>query len=125
MRNFQQKRSWRNIFESKPFLILLGILILFFAWNVFGFWNKMRETDKNKKIVEDKIALLKQQKEKLSADINNLNTVEGKEKFIRENFGLAKDGEDLVVVVEDKNPPKAPKDSSSSGFFSFLKNLFK
>jgi cell division protein FtsB len=84
----------------------------------------MQETEKNKKIAEDKVTTLEQQKEKLSADINDLSTTEGKEKLFRENFGLAKDGEDMIVIVEDKNPPVAPK-PAPSGFFSFLKNIFK
>ncbi len=124
MRNFQEKRGWRNIVQSKPFLILFGIVILFFSWNVFVFWNKMQETVKNKKIVEDKIALLEKQKEEISFEINSLNTVEGKEKFFRENLGLVKEGEDVTIVVEDKNPPAISK-PASSGFWSFLKNLFK
>lgn len=125
MRNFQQKRGWRNIIESKPVLILLGILILFFAWNVFNFWSKMQETEKNKRIVEDKLTALKQQKEKLESDINSLNTTEGKEKLFRENFGLAKEGEGVIMIIEDKNAPKTQEVTNSSGFFSFLKNLFK
>ena len=84
----------------------------------------MQETEKNKKIAEDKVTTLEQQKEKLSADINDLSTTEGKEKLFRENFGLAKEGEDMIVIVEDKNPPVTPK-PASSGFWSFLKNLFK
>lgn len=124
MRNLENKRGWRNIVQSKPFLILFGIVILIFSWNVFGFWNKMQETSKNKKIVEDKVTILKQQKENISSEINNLNTDQGKEKFFRENLGLVKEGEDVTIVVEDKNPPEAQKDTSSS-FFSFLKNLFK
>lgn len=127
MRNFQEKRGWRNIVQSKPFLIFFGAVILFFSWNVFNFWNKMQETVKNKKIVEDKIALLKQKKENISSEINSLNTVEGKEKFLRENFGLVKEGEDVTVIVEEKKTPEAPTKTSSS-FFSFLyfwKNWFK
>ncbi|MBI3888176.1 septum formation initiator family protein [Candidatus Nomurabacteria bacterium] len=124
MRNFQQKRGWRNIFQSKPVLALFGILILVFAYNILGLWNKMQDTEKNKKIAEDKVAELLQQKKKLTTDINSLNTTEGKEKLFRENFGLAKDGEDLIVVVDDKNSPAVPK-PASSGFFGFLKNLFK
>ena len=123
MRNFQQKGRWRNIMQSKIVLILLGIVILIFAWNVLSFWNKMRETEKNKEIVEEKIALLKQQKENYSSEIENLKTDQGKEKFFRESLGLAKDGEGLIIVVEDKNPPVVPEESSP--FWSFLKNLFK
>ena len=83
----------------------------------------MRETEKNKEIVEEKITLLKQQKENYSSEIENLETDKGKEKFFRESLGLAKDGEGLIIVVEDKNPPVAPEESSP--FWSFLKSLFQ
>jgi cell division protein FtsB len=124
MRNFQKKRVWRNIMQSKPVLILLGVVILVFAWSVLGFWNQMRETGKNKQVVENKVAELKEQKEKLLADIESLKTEEGKEKFFRENYGLAKEGENVVIVVEDKTKP-ADSQESSSGFWSFLKGLFQ
>jgi cell division protein FtsB len=125
MRNFQHQRGWRNIIESKPILIFIGILILFFAWNVFNFWNKMQETVKNRQIVEDKVTQLKQQKEKLESDIKSLNTDEGKEKLFRENFGLAKEGEGVIMIIEDKNQANVIKPVESSGFFSFFRNLFK
>ncbi len=124
VRNFQQKNGWRHIIQSKPVLILFGVLILFFAYNVLGLWNKMQDTEKNKKIAEDKIASLLQQQKNLSSEINSLNTAEGKEKLFRENFGLAKDGEDLTIVVQDQNPPSFSK-PASTGFFGFLKNIFK
>ena len=124
MRNFQQKRGWRSLVESKPVLILLGIFILFFAWNILGFYRKMQETEKNKNIVEDKITELTAQKQQLLSDTNSLNTDEGKEKLFRDNFRLAKDGEEEIVIVDDKTPPVAPP-KPSSGFFSFFNNLFK
>jgi cell division protein FtsB len=111
--------------QSKIVLALLGILILLFVWNILGLWNKMGETSKNKKIAGDKVAALKQQEEKLSSDINGLQTDQGKEKFFRENYGLAKEGEDEIVIVDDKNPPAVSPPALSSGFFSFLKSLFK
>lgn len=129
MRNVGQKRVWRNIMQSTPVLIFLGFLVLIFAWSVLGFWNKMEENNKSKKIAEDKLTLLKQQKEKLTSDINSLQTDQGKEKVFRENFGLIKEGEDLIVVVEDKNKPEVPLEASSQGFlggfFSFFTNWFK
>ena len=111
--------------QSSPVLILLGIFILFFAWNVFGLWSKMAATGKNKQMAEDKVAGLKQQKEKLSFEIDNLNTDRGKERFFRENLGLAKEGEGLIVVVEDRNPLLVPEKEAFSGLFSFFRNLFK
>jgi cell division protein FtsB len=110
--------------QSKPVLILLGLLVLFFAWNILGFWNKMQETEKNKKIAEDKITSLQQQKDQLSSKINSLNTEEGKEAFIRGNYDLVKQGEGEIIIMDDQNPPPVPK-PALSGFFGFLKNIFK
>lgn len=111
--------------QSKPVLVFLGIIILVFAWSVLGLVGKMQETIKNKKIADDKIQELQKEKEKLLSDINELKTDKGVEKSIREKFGLAKEGEGMVVVVDDKNPPVAGEDAGKKGFFSFLKNLFR
>lgn len=124
MRNFERKATWRKIVESKPVLIFLGVLILVFAWSVLRFWNKMEETGRNKKLTEDKVTALREKKENLLMDIENLNTDEGKEEFFRENYGLAKEGEQMIVVVEAKKSPDQTEENSG-GFFSFFKNWFK
>lgn len=125
MRNYERKITWRKVAESKPVLILLGVMILIFAWSVLRFWNKMQETGENKKAVEEKVAALRDKKEKLRADIQSLNTEEGKEEFFRENYGLAKEGEQMIIVVEEKKPPETPKKSPLSSFFSFFTDWFK
>ena len=106
-------------------MILFAILVLIFAWNVFGFWGKMEETAKNKKTAEDKIVDLQKQKDKLSNDISKLNTDQGVEENIRDKFGLAKPGEGMIVVVDDTSKPPAPPSSVSSKFLGFFKNLFR
>ena len=70
--------------HSKLVLVLLGILVLFFAWGVVGFFRKMQITAENRRIVENKVAELLQQKEKLTSGIEKLKTEEGKEESIRE-----------------------------------------
>lgn len=124
MKDFQHKKDFQNILYSRPVLVFLGLLVLFFAWGVFGFMGKMQTTEENKKMVENKVIELQKQKEKLSLDIEKLKTDEGVEESIRTKFGLAKEGEGEIVIVEDKNP-SPPMEKSNGGFFSFLKNLFK
>lgn len=120
----QQKKVWANIVKSKPVLALLCLLLLFFAWNVVRFWVKMGDTERNKDLAEDKVNSLKIQKEKLVADIENLQTEEGKEKFFRENFGLVKDGEEVVIIVDEKEELQKESNGFSSPFMNFLRNLF-
>ena len=123
MRNFQEKKGLRHIIQSKLALMLLGVIIFVFAWSVIQLMGKTRETAKYKNIVEDKVAELQKGKEKFSSDIAKFQTEEGIEENIREKFGLAKEGENMVVIVEDKNLPEK-QEIESKGFFSFFKNLF-
>ena len=125
MRNFQKGGKLKHIMQSKPFLIFLGVIILAFIYSMFGFIGKMEETSKNREIVEDKVLELEKSREKLDSDITKLKTEKGIEENIREKFGLAKEGENMILVVEDKNLPEVPKNTDSGGFFSWLKSLLQ
>ena len=125
MRNFDRKVTWRSIAESRPVLMLLVIVILVFAWSVIRFWSKMEDTERNRRIAEERVMALRDKKDKLTQDISDLNTDEGKEKFFRENYGLAKEGEEVIVVVEDQKEEKAPERLTLTSLIDFLKGLFK
>ncbi len=127
MVNFQEKmedKSFRRVVRSKYALVLLGLFILFFGWNVIKFSGRMEEISRNKKNAEEKIIALQEQKDRLVSDINKLNTDKGVEDSIRDKFGLAKEGEGLVVVVDGVNTSKSTS-SEDSGFWSKIKSWFK
>lgn len=110
--------------HSKIILVLFGALAIFFAWGVIRFMVKLDTVRENRKLAEEKFLELEKKKIELSSQIARLNTEEGREENIREKFGLAKEEEQLIVVIEDKNPPEEPE-NKSSGFWGFFKNMFK
>ena len=85
----------------------------------------MEETKKNKEIAEARVLELKKSKEKFSFDINKFRTEKGIEEIVRENYGVVKEGENLIIITEDKNTTEDKKEADSSPFFYFLKNWFK
>lgn len=125
MHSFQEKKKWRKIMESKLALVIFGICILFFAYSVLGLVFKAIETSKNKELAKEKIIELQKEKQKLTEDLNSLNTDKGKEEAIRDKFGMAKEGENLIVVIDDKNAEEPKKEESSNKFFMFFRNIFK
>lgn len=125
MRNFQEKSKWKKFFQSPIALICLALFLLFFAWNILVFVGKMQDTARNKKLAEAKVVELKNEKEKLSSEIEKLGTTSGVEETIRDKFGLVKEGEDVIVIVNDHSATANPQESEGKGFFSFLRNLFK
>lgn len=124
MRNFQERGS-KKFWQSWPVLSILTVLLLVFTYNVFVFGGKMQNTRNNRKLAEDKFVQLELQKEKLSNDIAKLNTEEGVEENIREKFGLVKEGEGMIVIVEDEVVEEIPEPSKLSSFFLFFKKLFR
>jgi cell division protein FtsL len=125
MRNFQKKGRFSRMMQSKFFLMFLGVIILFFFFSMFSFMNKMEETIRNKKTTEDKITELEKSKSKLNSDIAKLKTEEGIEDNIRNKFGLAKEGENMILIIDDKNQTETSKDSESTSFWSILKGWFR
>jgi cell division protein FtsB len=125
MRSFQKGGRLKHIMQSKLFLIFLGIVILAFFFNMFSFVNKMEETAKNRKIVEDKITELEKSKEQFNSDIGKLKTEAGVEENIRNKFGLAKDGENMILITDDKSQIETPQKSNLESFWSTIKNWFK
>ncbi|MBI3305988.1 septum formation initiator family protein [Candidatus Nomurabacteria bacterium] len=124
MRNFQQKRGWKNIIYSRPVLGILAILLFVFVWTVFRFMGKMQITRENRITAENKVTQLGKEKEKLSSDIAKLQTNAGVEESIRDKFGWAKEGEGLIVILDKKNPEEVPK-KESNRFFDFFRNWFR
>jgi cell division protein FtsB len=119
MRDFQQKKRWRNVLESWPVLILLGIILLFFAWGVIGVLVRMQTTRENRKIAENRLNELQKKKEIFEYDVKKLASPNGIEESIREKFPVVKEGEGLIIVVDDKDKNTETKEEEK-GFFSFL-----
>lgn len=106
-------------------MVLLFLLLVFFAWTVIGFMGKLESTAENRRLAQEKVNELKKQKEDLSSEITRLGTQSGVEADIREKFGLAKPGEGVIVIVDDKSASSAEAMPKQSGFWDFLSNLFK
>lgn len=124
MRNFQQKRGFREIVESWPVIIFLSVLLIFFAWGVVGFMGKMSATSENREVAQNTLLEMELKRERLATEIAKLETEGGVEENIREKFGLGKEGEGLIVVVDDKNKVEVVEEEKG-WFGSLWDKLFK
>lgn len=92
---------------------------------MFGFFGKMLETGKNRKVAENKVEELEHSKLELESSIARLNTDKGIEEKIREDYALGKEGEGLVQIVEEKPIKDTENETKTGGFFSFFTGWFK
>jgi len=125
MKNFKPRRNiWRRLYESNVSLVILFALLVFFSVNIVKLGGKLLDTEEKKRIAEEKVTELKKRKEETTNQIESLKTEKGIEENIREKFGSIKEGEKLIIIVEDKNKI-VEEVKEESTFLQFLKNWFK
>ncbi len=125
MDDFRTKKQKKALLYSWPVLAALGIVVLITLYSLIRIVGKSIETSKNRRVADAALVELKAKEAKLQSDIDDLQTDQGTEAAIRQKFGAVKEGEHLVVIVNDKAEtpdPNAPK--QSGGFWAFLKRLF-
>ena len=125
MNNYQGQNNSKIFLHSKLMLIVFGIIIVFFIFNIIKFSIKAIETNKNKKNAEARLEELVLQKDRLTRDINTLSTQNGVEEIIRDKYGLAKEGEGLIVITDDNNQTNTQNIQTNKSLFSHIKGWFK
>ena len=112
----------RVLFYAALLALLVAVLFLGFAtWRVF---EKDKEVKGNYQTAEGKLESLEEQKLSLQADIASLGEERGIEEVVRERYPLARDGEEVIVIVDRKKAGEAEESTSSVGLWQRIKAFF-
>lgn len=126
MTELKKKNNYR--FWHSPFaLVFIFCIFMLFLYNVIGLIEKERETSHKKDLILEEIDILKEREASLGKDMAKLETEEGKEAIIREKYQVAKEGEKMVIIVDQKDQDVIPekKEKVDHGFWNWLKEIFK
>lgn len=113
---------------SPMMLVVFFCVLVLFIYNTVGLIKKERQTANRKELVQDQIESLNKRKSSLEGDISNLETEEGKEEIIREKYQVAKEGEKMVIIVDNENNVDSLKEEEivdRHGFWNWVKRIFK
>jgi len=102
MFDFQQKRKLRSMFGSRVTQgVLLGaaFLVLISAYNRYLIALDMAE---RRAVVESEITSLEERRESLEAEVKYLSNERGIEAEMRRQFDIAREGEQVVIILEDE-----------------------
>jgi uncharacterized membrane protein YhiD involved in acid resistance len=125
MLDISQKRKIRGIMYHKATLITLFILVLLFAHSTWSVYQKKRASEELKNVSLQNVATLLARDKELKNKIQGLQTEPGIEAEIRSKFTVAKNGENMVVVVEDTSTTTG-EEMSDPGFWQKIWDfLFK
>ena len=126
MRDFKRRMIIRSILYSPITAGILIVVIIFAAHSTIKVFGTYMTAKKEYAAALDAFTKLQKREASLKAKIEALETERGIEEEIRNKFGFAKEGEEVIVIVE---PPTTVATSSTrvahtSNFLGFLKTLF-
>ena len=125
MRDFKQKKKIRNRIYSKGVLAVLGVAAVFLGnatWNVY---QKYREADEKTAIAQAQLYKLNTREEQLSDSLVSLKTDIGVEKELREKFGVVKEGEQMILIVNKQEGNSEESSNEHQNIWQMFLNLFK
>lgn len=109
----------RKLLHSRYALAALAVVLVLVARGVWGVAEKYEKSKDLALRMRSEAAALQAREDALDASIQSLSTPEGREKEIRDRFGLVKPGEKMVVLVgAEKAPAAAP--AQPQGFWARL-----
>jgi len=101
MLNFYQKRSWRTILYSPIALTFLVMISLYLAFVTYNRYVIEREMSSRQLDAENELKILEQRRDTLQKKVDYLSNDRGIEAEMRRNFDVAREGEKVVVILDD------------------------
>jgi cell division protein FtsB len=114
MKRFGRKNLFTDIIFSKITLLLLVIVIVYLATSTYERFNVERKMHDRRIEAEEKHKQLLERKQVLKDKVDYLKGESGIESEIRSHFDVAKDGEQVVIIVEDEAESQVNTDTNSS-----------
>lgn len=128
MREFQNKRRFKEMLHSRYALGVLFLLCLLMVRPVFNAYEKFQKSKLIRAQTQKEYALVEDRRDLLDKKIAALGTLQGKEREVREKFGFVKEGERVIVLIEEATDEKQGGTVSDQGvwgrLFSFVKSIF-
>ena len=106
MRGFnrkQKKKQVQRMLFSLPMLIVLSGITVAMSVSVWNIREKAQITQNNLQKITETYEELYAREAELAASVKTLRTPFGVESEIRDTYGLVKEGEEIVVIVGEKN----------------------
>lgn len=101
MFDFYEKRKLREIFFSKAVAGIVFVLAILLSISAYSRYTAERETREKRVDRAHELEELNMRAAALESKVNHLESERGIENAIREQFDVAKEGEEVIVVVDE------------------------
>ncbi len=125
MREFQERRRIRRFLHSRYAIVVLGLVCLLLVKGVWGVYQKYQRSEELAARTSAELAELQARQKSLTQLNAAIATDQGKEREIRDRFGLIKDGEKTAIILDDKSESTGDLDTEKKGLWQRFLDLFR
>ncbi|MDE1965816.1 MAG: hypothetical protein KGI41_01060 [Patescibacteria group bacterium] len=100
--------------------IVLTLACLWFAWLIWGLWGKEETARTAAGAMHAQLTDLESRSATIQTDLSALETPRGRDAAIRTAFGVAKPGEEVIIVVPPAASTSTPTESWWTRLWSWL-----
>ncbi len=111
----RQRGVAERIFSSKITVAVLVVVAVVLGRSVLNVYQKYQEAAANYARADKELSSLKDDQATFSAAVTALNTPSGVEDEIRRKFQMTKQGENLIVIVDDGSAAATTVPAAVSG----------
>ena len=123
MLDFQQKRKVRGWMYNKVTIVVLFLVLVVVVHSTWVVYKKKIESDEMKAISLKNVEALRERSGDLQDKIDRLATKQGIEEEVRSKFSVAKDDENMVIIVQDE--PTTSEPVKKTGIWQRIMSIFK
>ncbi|MEK9160856.1 MAG: hypothetical protein AAB440_02350 [Patescibacteria group bacterium] len=102
------RRKEKPSFREGAIIALLVLVLLWLLWILWGIMEKEERARHAAMEAQAELLALTERKEILTENITELNTPRGEEATLREAHGVARPGEEVIIVVVDEQDVGPP-----------------
>ena len=117
----EDRRKRHNTYLSWLAIAALLAIFIWLAHAVWGVFTKEQIAGAKMKEAEERLQKLEVREEALFQKVEDMETPRGVEAELREKYGVAREGEHVVIIAEDK--PSNTSSASSQGIRSWWKAI--
>ena len=126
MAYFKRTTIFKQILFSRWTALGILLAVVFVGFGLFSIVGKSMDARSARVRAENEAESIAQKEQDLTKKIAALNTEDGKEAVLREQYSVVKEGEHVVIITD------APQDSTTStstpaqktGFWKWFKGIF-
>lgn len=126
MREFKQRQKIKSRIYSKYTIALLVAILILLLNGTWGIFRKMNESKVKLEASQDKYESVKKRHEALDSQIKHLGTETGLEEEIRTRYNLSREGENVIVLVDNEsNVDDSDANKDKNSFWSKMSSWFR